>query len=57
MGTLSKGCSVAIGAASDLFLAPLERVAVSGSSLWIDERDAVGATSLILAVERRNPHR
>jgi ankyrin repeat protein len=45
---------VAIGAAEsrDLFSARWERVAVSGSGLCIDEQDAAGETSLILAAER-----
>lgn len=54
VGTSSKGRTVAIGVAEsrDLFSARWERVAVSGSGLCIDERDAAGETSLILAAER-----
>ena len=40
------------GKLSNLFLVHWEHVAISGSSLCIDERDAAGETLLILAAER-----
>ena len=40
------------GKLSNLFLVHWEHVAISGSSLCIDKRDAAGETLLILAAER-----
>ena len=50
----SRNRAVAIGAAesNELFSSQWTRVEVSGSGMCIDERNAVGETSLILAAER-----
>ena len=54
VGTSRQNRAVAIGVAesNELFSSQWTRVEVSGSGMCIDERNAVGETSLILAAER-----